>query len=220
MADGIDVSEWQGVIDWKKVRTDFAILRAGYGRLVTQADRRFQANYEGCKSNNIPCGAYWFSYAESVDDARQEAAACLEIIKNRQFEYPIYYDVEEQRTLALGKQTVSAIIRAFLDSLEQSGYFAGLYMSLDNFNAYTDEEIRRRYAVWIADYGTQRPDNAGMWQKSSAGRIDGIQGNVDLDESFEDYPSIIRNAGLNGFERQHTITVEIDGRIIIKDYRF
>ncbi len=220
MADGIDVSEWQGSIDWNKVRTDFAILRAGYGRLVTQADKRFQANYDGCKANNIPCGAYWFSYAESVDDARQEAATCIEIIKNRQFEYPIYYDIEEQRTLALGKQTVSAIIRTFLDSLEQSGYFVGLYMSLDTFNAYTDEEIRNRYAVWIADYGTRKPDGAGIWQKSSTGMIDGIQGSVDLDESFEDYPSIIQNAGLNGLGRQHTITVEIDGEIIIKDYRF
>lgn len=220
MANGIDVSEWQGSIDWKKVKADFAILRAGYGRLVTQADRCFQANYYGCRANNIPCGAYWFSYAESVDDARQEAAVCLEIIKNKQFEYPIYYDIEEQRTLALGKQTVGTIIRTFLDTLEQSGYFAGLYMSLNNLNAYVDDEIRRKYAVWVADYSTQRPVGYGMWQKSSTGRIDGIQGNVDLDESYEDYPSIIKNAGLNGFEKQHTITVEIDGEIIIKDYRF
>lgn len=220
MANGIDVSEWQGSIDWKKVKTDFAILRAGYGRLVTQADKCFQANYDGCKANNIPCGAYWFSYAESVDDARQEAAVCLEIIKNKQFEYPIYYDIEEQRIFALGKQTVGAIIRTFLDTLEQSGYFAGLYMSLNNLNAYADDEIRRKYAVWVADYSTQRPASYGMWQKSSTGKINGIQENVDLDESYEDYPSIIKNAGLNGFEKRHTITVEIDGKTIIKDYRF
>lgn len=220
MANGIDVSEWQGIIDWRSVRTDFAILRAGYGRLSSQTDKCFRANYEGCGLNGIPCGAYWYSYAESADDARKEAEACLEVIKGRRFEYPIYYDIEEQRTLDLGKTEVSAIIRTFLDTLEQAGYFAGLYMSLDVLNAYTDEEIRRKYAVWVADYTTQRPDSYGMWQKSSTGRIDGIKGNVDLDESFEDYPSIIKNAGLNGFGKTHTITVEIDGEIIIKDYRF
>lgn len=220
MANGIDVSEWQGVIDWRRVKTDFAIIRAGYGRLVIQADKCFQVNYDGCKDNGIPCGAYWFSYAESADDARQEAAACLEIIKNRKFEYPIYYDIEEQRILALGKKTVSTIISAFLDTLEQSGYFAGLYMSLNNLNLYTDDEIRRKYALWIADYGSFKPDGAGIWQKSSTGRIDGINGNVDIDESYEDYPSIIRNAGLNGFEKQHTISVIIDGETVIKDYRF
>ncbi|MDE6788609.1 MAG: glycoside hydrolase family 25 protein [Ruminococcus sp.] len=220
MISGIDVSEWQGNIDWKRVKTGFAVLRAGYGRLSSQIDKCFIANYEGCKENNIPCGAYWYSYAESPDDARQEAVACLDVIKNRQFEYPIYYDVEERSILDSGKSAVSAIIRSFIDTLEQSGYFAGLYMSLDILNAYTDDEIRRKYALWTAYYSSQKPSVGSMWQKSSAGRIDGIQGNVDIDESFEDYPEIIRKAGLNGFGRQHTISVEIDGEIIIKDYRF
>ncbi len=217
MADGIDVSEWQGGIDWSRVRTDFAIIRAGYGRLVSQTDRRFTANYEGCRSNGIPCGAYWFSYAESPEDAVREARACLEVIRNRRFEYPVYYDVEDERIFSSGK--TAEIITAFLDTLEKSGYFAGLYMSRSTLYEYTTEEIRRKYALWVADY-SEKPENVGMWQKSSTGMIDGITGNVDLDTSYEDYPSVIKNAGLNGFGRQHTITVEIDGEIIIKDYRF
>lgn len=219
MTNGIDVSEWQGVIEWDRVKTDFAILRAGYGRLSSQTDRYFQDNYNGCKSNNIPCGAYWFSYAESADDARQEARACLDVIKNRRFEYPVYYDVEDERIFALGKSAVSEIITAFLDTLEKSGYFAGLYMSLDTFLAYTTDEIRRKYAIWIADYSTE-PENVGMWQKSSTGRVDGINGDVDLDVAYEDYPTIIKNVGLNGFGKSHTISVIIDGEFVIKDYYF
>lgn len=220
MAEGIDVSEWQGVIDWRRVKTDFAVLRAGYGRLPSQEDRYFRANCEGCTLNGIPFGAYWYSYAESADEASKEAEACLEVIRNRRFEYPIYYDIEEKRTLDTGRTEVSAIIRTFLDTLEQAGYFAGLYMSLDVLNAYTDEEIRSRYAVWVAGYGIPEPEGYGMWQKSSTGRIDGIKGNVDINESFEDYPSVIKNAGLNGFGKSHTISVIIDGEYVIKDCRF
>lgn len=224
--NGIDVSEWQGDIDWKRVKTDFAIIRAGYGRFSSQADDKFAANYLGCTAAAIPCGAYWFSYAKSADDAKREAEACLEVIRGKRFEYPIYYDVEDSRILALGKAVVSSIIRAFTDTLEAAGYFVGLYMSADVFNEYTEDDIRRKYALWIADYGSQ-PDAGveyGMWQKSSTGKINGISGNVDLDEAYEDYPKIIREAGLNGFAeaepQKHKLTIIIDGKTIIKDYEF
>lgn len=225
MANGIDISEWQGEIDWNSVDTDFVIIRAGYGRSASQVDARFEANYEGCKSHDIPCGAYWFSYAESEEDARLEAKACIDVIKDKKFEYPIYFDVEDTRTLSLGTDTVSSIIRIFLDTLEQAGYFAGLYMSKNILLSYTKPEIRERYAVWIADYDVSVPDYSGsygMWQKSAEGRINGISGNVDLDEAYEDYPEIIKSAGLNGFDKPHThtITVIIDGRTVIDNYYF
>ena len=95
IAYGIDVSRWQGSIDWTKVKTDFCIIQAGFGREASQKDIRFDENYSGCKAAGIPCGAYWYSYATSEDEARKEAAVCLDILKGRQFEYPIYYDVEE-----------------------------------------------------------------------------------------------------------------------------
>lgn len=217
MANGIDVSEWQGVIDWSRVRTDFVIIRAGYGRLASQEDKYFRANYEGCIAQNIPCGAYWFSYAESPDDAVAEARACMKVIGNRRFAYPVYYDIEEERTFSSGQ--TSEIITAFLDTLEKSGYFAGLYMSRNALYKYTTEEIRRKYALWVADYSNE-PENIGMWQKSSTGIIDGITGSVDLDVSYQDYPEIIRRAGLNGFGRIHKISVIIDGEFVIKDYDF
>lgn len=223
MINGIDVSEWQGEIDWNQVNTGFAIIRAGYGRTPEQEDKYFRANYEGCKRQGIPCGTYWYSYALTAEEAIKEAEACIEVIKGKSFEYPVYFDVEDTRTLALGREAVSAIIRAFLDRLEQAGYFAGLYMSESILVSYTEPEIRERYAVWIAAYDVPAPDYSGsygIWQKSSTGKIDGIEGNVDLNEAYKDYPEIIKSAGLNGFGKSHTITVIIDGEEIIKDYRY
>lgn len=225
MKNGIDVSEHQGVIDWTRVKADFAIIRAGYGREISQKDKKFDINYAGAKAAGIPCGAYWYSYAQSEEEARIEAAVCLEIIKGKQFEYPIYFDVEEQRTLKLGVDKVSAIINAFLRELEKAGYFAGLYMSAYPLKNYVNDTTRRRYAVWVAHYGVSKPDyngQYGMWQKSSSGRVEGINGNVDIDECYVDYPAIIKNKGDNGYPKPEPpkpqkakikATIEIDEHI-------
>lgn len=222
MKNGIDVSRWQGDIDWKSVRTDFCIIQAGFGKDISQKDICFEKNYAGCKANGIPCGAYWFSYATSEDEARQEAQVCLEVIKGKQFEYPIYYDVEEQRTLKLGREKVSAIIKAFLNELEKAGYFAGIYMSASYFRDYVTDEVKSRYAVWVANYGVSKPDYSGfygMWQKSNTGKVAGISGNVDLDECYEDYPEIIKAAGLNGYSAPKPDTKEVTLTIDGKTYK-
>ena len=167
---GIDVSEHQGLIDWKALKEnekiDFAILRAGYGRVLSQKDRTFEQNYTGCKNNNIPCGVYWYSYATTPDEARAEANVCLEAIKGKQFEYPIYFDVEENRQFALGKNAVSNIIRAFLETVEKAGYFVGLYMSTSPLNSYVADDIKDRYAIWVAQYSSNctYTKQHGMWQ--------------------------------------------------------
>lgn len=222
MKNGIDVSFYQGQINWSAVNTDFAIIRAGFGREVSQKDVQFEANYNGCKANNIPCGAYWYSYANSPEDAEKEANVCLEIIKGKKFEYPIYYDVEEQVVLNLGKARVSAIIRAFLKKVENAGYFVGLYMAASHLNSYVEDDIKKRYAVWVAHIGTNKPSYSGsygIWQYSWKGRINGISGDVDTDYAYVDYPTIIRNAGLNGYPKQaapkpvtKTVTLTIDGK--------
>ena len=204
MKNGIDVSRWQGNINWSAVNTDFVIIQAGYGRELSQKDSQFENNYNGCKAKNIPCGIYWYNYAKTPEDAEKEAAACLEIIKGKKFEYPIYYDVEEQSVLSLGKAKVSAIIRAFLKKVEAAGYFVGLYMSASPLNNYVEDDIKNRYAVWVAHYGVNKPSYSGsygIWQKSSTGKVSGINGDVDLNESYADYPAIIKNAGLNGFKK-------------------
>ena len=124
--------------------------------------------------------------------------------------------MELQEHFALGKEAVSAIIRAFLETVEKAGYWVGLYMSAYYLSKYVENDIRERYAVWVAHHDADVPDYGGqygMWQYSSSGSVSGISGNVDLDTSYVDYPSLIKNAGLNGFSDDGSKYVEltIDG---------
>jgi len=205
--NGIDVSEWQGDIDWSQVKTDFVIIRAGYGRELSQKDKKFEQNYSGAKSKGIPCGAYWYSYAMNEDEARKEAAVCIEILKGKQFEYPIYFDVEEQKVFSLGREKVSAIINAFLLELERAGYYAGLYMSSYYLTNYTTDYIRKRFTIWVAHYDVSKPSYSGeygIWQLGK-GKISGISGDTDIDECYKDFPKLIKEAGDNGFTKLSNI---------------
>lgn len=202
---GIDVSHYQGNIDFAKLKgkTDFVIIQAGYGRLASQKDACFEQNYAGCKKHGIPCGAYWFSYAVTADEARQEAKACIEAIKGKKFEFPIFYDVEGKSLT--NRATVSAMCNAFCSELEKAGYFAGIYISRSPAETYLDEQTAKRYALWLAEYGSKLNYSGayGMWQYSSAGRVNGINGNVDCDYCYVDYPTLIKDGGFNGFEKQN-----------------
>lgn len=211
---GIDVSKHQGNVNWSHVKADcvkFAILRAGYGKEISQKDRQFENNYAGCKSNGIPCGAYWYSYAMSETEARQEAVVCLQVLKGKTFEFPIYYDIEEKKQFALGKAKCTAIAKAFFDVLEKAGYWVGLYSSKSFLDSYFDESLRKRYAVWVAQYNTKCTYSCqyGIWQKSSTGKVYGIAGNVDINECYFDYPTAIKKAGRNGFWKNTNIASNV-----------
>ena len=201
---GIDVSVHNGKIDWQKVRAagiDFAILRAGYGRLASQKDDRFEENYAGAKAAGIPVGAYWYSYAMDEDEARQEAEVFLSIIKGKQFEFPVYFDLEEKKQFDLGKEKVSAIMRAFLERVEAAGYFVGLYGSASSLVTHTSDDIKSRYTIWLAHWcdRTNYSGAYGIWQHSEKGKVAGINGNVDLDIGYKDFPTIVKGKGLNGW---------------------
>ena len=206
---GIDVSVHNGKIDWTKVKAvgiDFAILRAGYGKLAKQKDDRFDENYAGAKAAGIPVGAYWYSYATTIEEAKQEAAACLEVLKGKQYEYPIWFDQEEKASFDTGKANCSAMVRAFCDTLEKAGYWAGLYMSRASLQDYIDDSVKSRYSLWVAEWCSKLnySGSVGIWQKSCTGCISGISGDVDLDIAYQDYPSQIKAKGLNGFSKPDT----------------
>ena len=221
---GIDVSYCQNEVDWDTAKAsglvDFAILQAGYGRETSQVDTQFERNYAACKRLGIPCGAYWFSYAMSADEAKREAQVFLQTIKGKSFEYPVYMDLELAKQFALGKAACSAIVDAFLSVLEQSGYYAGLYCSTYYLDNYLSDSIKSRYTVWCAQYASkctyQNP--YGIWQYNVAGNeeydiigqksIPGIIGECDMDYCYTDYPAIIKAAGLNGFAKSETTTPE------------
>lgn len=216
MINGIDVSEHQGVIDFNKVKAagvDFVIIRAGYGRDISQKDRYFETNYKKAKAAGLNVGAYWYSYADSVADVVKEAKTCLEAIKGKTFEYPIYFDLEESSQLKQGKSFCSQLVTSFCTELEKAGYYAGLYISRSPLQTNITSEVAKKYALWIAEYGGKLNYDGtyGMWQNSSTWRVNGVNGNVDHDYSYVDYPKIIKNGGYNGYKKTDAKTLDKSG---------
>lgn len=202
---GIDVSKHQDKIDWLKVKASgkvqYAILRAGLGRLASQKDETFERNYANAKAAGIPIGAYWYSYALTPQEAEQEADACIQCLKGKQFEYPIWYDVEDKTQTGLSQKTLTAIAEAFMKKLEAAGYWVGLYTFYSMASKFS-VDVRSRYAFWLAHVNVKKSPYKypyGMWQYSWTGKIAGINGDVDLDECYVDYPTQIKAKGLNGF---------------------
>ena len=208
MSKGIDVSNHNGVIDWAKVKAsgkvDFAIIRAGYGKSITQKDKTFEQNYAGCKANGIPCGAYWYSYAVTPAEAEAEARTFLQAIAGKQFEYPVYFDIEERSALATGQKNCTAMCKSFCSVMEKAGYWVGIYGSRSAIEAYIDAETQKRYSIWAAEWSNKLNyhGEAGIWQYSDKGKVNGISGDVDLDECYVDYPEFVKAAWRNGYAKQ------------------
>lgn len=198
---GIDVSYHNGDIDWKAVKNagvQFAILRAGYSYSI---DPKFSEYARGCLNNNIPIGAYWFSYALNPTSAKREANTCLGVVSKWKIEYPVCFDFEydsleyaKKHGINLTNNDMIEIASAFLSEIEKAGYYAMNYSNPD-FLGRGFAKLTDRYSLWLARWGnlTEPGYDCGIWQYSSAGKIDGINGNVDMNMSFKDYPSIIQN---------------------------
>lgn len=209
MYSGIDVSKHNGSINWRAVKNsgvDFVIIRTGYGKVdnAKQRDQMFNANYSGAKAVGIPVGAYHYSYAKSVAEAVQEAEFMLRVLDGKQFEYPIYFDIEDKSQEALGKQLLTDMCIAFCERIESAGYYAGIYANVDWFTNKLDQKRLEAYDKWLAHWVKSPKWGAefcGLWQYSATGKIDGIKGNVDLNKSYRNYPAIIKKAGLNGFNK-------------------
>ena len=201
--NGIDVSEHQANIDFQKVKKsgiNFVIMRAGIGH--GRKDKYFEENYKKAKAAGLNVGAYWYSKALSVADSTSEAKYVLNALKGKQFEYPIYYDIEEKSLFSKGKKLTSDIAKNFCKIMESKGYLCGIYASLSYFNNYFTDDVKKKFTIWVAQYNTHC-DYKGdykIWQKSSHGSVSGIKGRVDLDECYYDFPSHIKQKKLNGFK--------------------
>lgn len=198
--NGIDVSQWQYKIDWNAVKNsgqvDFAIIKAGWGKEYDQVDPFFRTNMEQAQAAGMDVGVYWFSYAMSVEEAKQEALVCLETIKDFSFNYPIYYDFEYYTALnTLSTATLSEMIEVFCTTLQEHGYYTGVYGSGSDFQYRIYRHVLDKYPVWVAEYDTPTltwyDGTHGIWQYSPRGRIDGISTDVDLNYCYVDYPKII-----------------------------
>ena len=112
----VDISTWNTGVNYRAVRSDgiiAAILRAGYGRETSQEDSRFETHYKGCRDAGLKVGVYWYSYADSVDDAEQEARACLSVLGGRHLDLPVYFDMEESWQTSMGRGTLTAMAKRF-----------------------------------------------------------------------------------------------------------
>ena len=220
--NGIDLSQHNVVTNWNEVakNVDFVILRAGYGKEFSQIDKKFEEYYAECKKRKIPVGCYWYSYAKTKDEAEKEAEVFLKTIKGKQFEFPVYYDVEEYSIFKLGKKTVSEIIMVFCEKVEKAGYFTGFYSNPNFLHNVINDTVKNRFILWLAHWDTNIPYWIySIWQKSAKGKISGINGNVDIDVCETDFTAKIKELGLNGFPKPETkaeteikITVEINGK--------
>lgn len=181
----IDVSYCQSGVDYSKVKSSgigAVLIRVGYGRETYQKDSQFEAHYRNAKANGLLVGAYWYSYANSVEDAKREAKACLACINGKKFDYPIYYDMEESWQAQLGKTLCIAMAKAFCEAIVAAGYKAGVYANLNWFNNYLDyESLKKSYSIWLAQWASSYSKDCDIWQYSDCGKISGISGNVDLD---------------------------------------
>lgn len=207
MTSGIDVSQWQGVIGWEAVKAsgqvDFALIRAGYGDTLSyprQIDTQYEHNYSECKRLGIPVGVYFYCYAMNEAEAKREAECCLALLKGKQFEFPIFYDVEEYDLFRSGK--TAEVCRAFVKILEDAGYWVGIY-TYRSAMKYFPADIKDKKAFAIAEYGSKLNYSGqyGIWQNSSTWYVDGINGRVDHDYCYVDYPKLIKEKGKNGYPK-------------------
>lgn len=201
---GIDVSRWQGNINWASVRStnvSFVMFRAGYGKSI---DPKFYEYINGAKSYGFDCGIYWFSYATTVEEAVEEAEKCIDTIKDYKLEYPIVFDYEYDSMREIKDTVTPALVTdmavAFMNTLEQNGYYAMYYSNRDFIDHWFDGERMKSYDFWYARPRENAPDlKCGIWQYSFTGSISGINADVDLDVSYKDYPAIMKKAHLNGY---------------------
>lgn len=206
----IDVSEHQGKIDWEKVRShiDGAILRCGYGSdFESQDDGQFKRNADECTRLGIPFGVYLYSYAKTIEKAKSEAAHVLRLIDGYDLSYPVYLDLEESGTQE------GAVERAivFGDIIEKAGYWCGVYANLNWWENYLKGGLER-FTKWVAQYYSKceyTGSHLDIWQYSSKGAVDGIKGNVDMNECYRDFPTEIKG-GAKTETPKKTVTELVD----------
>ena len=196
---GIDVSAWQGQIDWPTVAKygmDFAILR------ITEAgnviDSTFERNYQGCVQNNIPVGVYKYSYASSIAEIQSEARKVVSVLNGRKIQFPVWLDLEYNNQRALGAESIHKMAEAFREIIVAAGYRFGIYCNVDWYVNVICSHLKK-YDFWVARYPASdtgnlverlRPDFGVGWQYSSKATIPGIPAKVDRNVFYKDYTTV------------------------------
>lgn len=205
---GIDISTWQNSMDLNQAKNEgvnFAIIRAMYGNAK---DVHFESNYTKAKNAGLSVGAYQWGRAKNEAQAKEEAQIMIDYcLKGKQFDYPIYYDVEDSILINLSVEELTKVITAWAETLENAGYYVGVYMNQSAFNnEVKSEELAKKYSQWRARWTTKanKPD-CQLWQfggETNYIRTNKIAGQVcDQDYAYVDFPNIIKNGGFNGYSK-------------------
>ena len=202
MKDIIDVSRYQGNIDWDKLagKIGGAMLKTvstnkSFGGIYI--DPMFETNYAACRRLGIPVGVYYYTYAQDAATVQAELAKLHQALAGKTFTLPVAVDVEDNKLKPLSADALTDLVIAAADAIESWGLYAMVY----TYTYYSQTELNMdrlsAYDLWIADYTGKRPSRKhGMWQYTSKGSLPGISGNVDKNHVYKDYPGIIRRAGL------------------------
>ncbi len=250
LARGIDASHHNndqtanGSLDWQKIKAagfDFVILKAGEmatGNIFVP-DSAFEANYQAARNAGLQIGAYIYSNAYSTADARAEAEAMIEALDGKQFEYPIFFDIEYSDKKITDKgltpRAITDICIEFISTMQDNGYFTALYTNNKWLTEHLiKDEVTELFDIWYARYlhssdedivvneATWNTEKYGaqmaMWQFSETGTIDGLVANdgndtpiyFDINYCYKDYPTLIKQYGLNGFEQPREL-LHLDG---------
>ena len=206
LAYGIDISNWNDALsnnDWQNLKNwgiDFAIIRAGYAN--NYKDAKFEDYYERGRNAGMPLGVYHYTIAMNEEEAREEAEVMLGYLEGKKFEYPVVMDIEEAEQKALPNDEFNKIVDTYCSILADAGYLVAIYSNASMLNK-LNEENREKYDIWMAHWNTTTPtvykDEFTIWQFTSDGRVPGIDGRVDMNLCYFDYPDYIIQNQLNGY---------------------
>ena len=203
-------------LDWESIKEqgyDFVILKVGSDYSGKSAT--FDMDYEGAKAAGLMVGAYYYAYSSTVLETRNDAQEVLEWIKGKQFEMPIYYDIEEPSLAQnLSAEALTELITVFIEELQANGYYSALYLNNDWLtNKLDTQTVLERFDIWYARYPLSEDPvwneekygkQLSMWQFSEEGIVEGFDTFVDLNYCYRDYPALMKAWGLNGFEKEAT----------------
>lgn len=209
---GVDISKYQANLSIAEIKSagyEFAILRGGYSTYgiirKKMIDNSFERFYQQAKAIGFPVGAYYYSTAKTSAEGEAEAKFFYKnCLQGKQFEMPIYIDVENEQWQSKDKNGVTNAIIAFCEYLESKGYYVGVYASLSWFNTKIDVSRLKNYTKWVAKWvlnANSKPSVSfsafDMWQYTDSGRI--AKYTVDVDQAYIDFPTVIKKANKNGF---------------------
>lgn len=208
---GVDVSSWQKEVDFPQLKKEgftFVMLRIG---TTNGKDDKFEKYYREAKHAGLDIGCYFYTYATDVLTAEKDAQNIIKYLRNKKMQYPVYIDVEDDLLLKLSKSERMEICERYRQTLEEENYLVGIYSNSNWYEHYLDfKKLRENYEIWTANWSDSEKADADMssfcrvWQYTSTGKTKAIDGKVDMNISYFDYPTYVKENGYNNYPKQKT----------------